>query len=139
MAVAGAFVLIACVASLDAQFTRAKPPLPPLLRGLTAGGAWPCPGVGDAPKTSNPTEFDKRLAHEFPSGSRESSLLGTLAALGFQPSSPPCGKDASIRMSRFTQSGGGGLSFPMTAFVFWKVDRHGDVLWVTGDVGFTGP
>jgi hypothetical protein len=135
---------LAVLGALFAGWPGPKPPLPPLLQNVTAGGGWwgACP-----PDTPNAAaaqegrplaispELDHRLAESFPLGSSETKLLDMLRTEGFELL-PPCKVDASIHVAEFTQHGGGVLAYPMTADIYWKVDEHGDILWTKGFVRY---
>jgi hypothetical protein len=119
-----------------------QPPLPPLLRGATAGGGWwgACPLPKELSGTTvNSTlalspELNQRLQQEFPPGSREDALVSSLVRQQFQIQSP-CRDDNSIRVARFQQHGG---LYPMTADVYWKTDQDNNVIWTKGFIQFTG-
>ena len=123
-----------------------KPPVPPLLKDVTAsGGQWgACPSVPgtedrlreERTRALSP-ELNQRLIQAFPAGSSEKHLVETLRQQGFELL-PPCGTDASVHSAAFTQHGGGILSYPLTANVSWKVDNSGHVVWTQGFVRFMG-
>jgi hypothetical protein len=125
---------------------QSKPQLPPLLEHVSAnGGQWgacPSESAGGArlpegrPLALSP-ELNQRLAQVFPVGSSEERLVETLRQQGFKLL-PPCNTDTYIRAADFTQHGGGGLSYLLTASVFWKVDESGNLVWTKGFVRYTG-
>lgn len=144
-----AFLLISVVAvlvALSLGSRQPKPPLPPLLKNASAkGGLWgACPsdakgdaGVPEARPLALSPELNQRLAQTFPVGSSEARLVEALRQQGFEML-PPCHSDPSVRAAAFTQHGGGVLSYPLTASVFWKVDNSGNVVWTKGFVRYTG-
>ena len=139
---------IACIAigALFAGCSRPTPPLPPLLRNVSAGGGWwgSCP-----PETSNAEvaykdrtlaispELDQRLSVSFPPGSNEKALVAELESQGFKLLSH-CRGDTSIHAAAFNQRGGSLFAYPLTANVFWKVDDDGHILWTRGFVRYNG-
>jgi len=142
-------VVLGAVVVLGAIFAGwpgPKPPLPTLLRNVTAGGGWwgACPPETQEeareqqgqPLATSP-ELNQRLAHSFPSGSSERKLVDTLRAQGFQLL-PPCTSDHSVRVAAFDQHGGGVLAFPITANIFWKVDEADNIIWTKGFVRYVG-
>jgi hypothetical protein len=140
--------LIAGIAVLAAMFGGCAapiPPLPPLLKDVTAGGGWwgACPAESaeearsreGRPMALSP-ELQERLAQAFPPGSEEVRLLGYLRQQGFDLLSP-CNSDRSVRVAAFSQHGGGPLSYPLIANVYWKVDEKGKIAWTRGFIRFT--
>jgi hypothetical protein len=123
-----------------------EPPLPPILQKVTASGGWisACPPADDTEARMRGTmelaispEFDARLMKDFPSGTRESTLIEALTSRGFKVLEP-CRSDLSVRRASFRQRGGGGLAvYPMTAIAYWKVDEANVVEWTRGFVFFT--
>jgi hypothetical protein len=146
-------VLVGCVigsvgvfAVISGTWPGPKPSLPPLLRDATAGGGWwgACPPEtpeevqrqAGRPLALSP-ELDRRLAELFPAGSSEDKLVDTLRTQGFELM-PSCKNEHSIRIAAFIQRGGGLLSYPITANVYWKVDETGNIVWTKGFVRYTG-
>jgi len=125
---------------LFGAWSAPKPPLPALLKNVTAGGGWwgACPPVtpeearaqSGRPLALSP-ELNQRLAQSFPSGSNEKRLSDALNAQGFELL-PPCKSDPSIRVAAFNQHGGGLLFPPLVANVFWKADGAGNIVWTKG-------
>jgi hypothetical protein len=117
-----------------------------LLKDVTAGGGWwgACPPETEneaqerqgRPLATSP-ELEQRLAQLFPSGSSERMLLNTLQSQGFKLL-PPCKSDHSIHVAAFEQRGGGVLSYPIIANIFWKVDDSNKIIWTKGFVRYTG-
>lgn len=122
--------------------------LPPLLRNLTAKGGYAsaCPvppnlkASGAPLELADSPELDRRLQMEFPSGTPEHELIAKLRQMGFGTMSR-CDDDQAIRMARYDQAAQPDvfLFFPMTATVYWKVDKNTNVVWSKGFVSFTGP
>jgi len=115
--------------------------LPPILRNLTASGHSYCPVPKDLPEIAKPkpvapTEFDKRLAHEYPPGTSEASVVSSLKSLGFEVDGA-CKEDNTIRYAHYLQRGVGLVS--LGADVFWKVDAKREIVWIRGSVSYTGP
>jgi hypothetical protein len=122
--------------------------LPPLLRNLEARGVYAnaCPvppdlkaavarlGLADSP------ELDRRLNVEFPTGTPESKLVLKLHNIGFRTLGH-CKGDQTISIVRYDQAAQPNvfLFFPMTATIFWKVDKNGNIIWSKGFVFYTGP
>jgi hypothetical protein len=142
-------LLVGVVLAFTTMFVgcqRSKPQLPPLLENVSAnGGQWgACPSEAEGgarlpearPLALSP-ELNLRLAQVFPAGSSEKHLVETLKQQGFELL-PPCSSDTYIHAAAFTQHGGGLLSNPLTASVFWKVDESGNVVWTKGFVRYTG-
>jgi hypothetical protein len=90
------------------------------------------------PKPVAPTEFDRRLAREFPVGTAQATVVSSIKGMGFVIVGP-CDEDHSIKFARFDQTGYGPYLFPLTAFVFWKDDATHRIVWVRGSVSYTGP
>lgn len=140
--IGGALVL----GALAAGWPGPKPPLPPLLRDVSAGGGWwgACPpeNPDDARMQEGglalSPELNQRLSRSFPPGSSEMKMMKALRLQGFQLLSSPCKNDHSIHLARFTQVGGGMLVYPITAEVFWKVDPTGSIVWTKGFVMYLG-
>lgn len=118
------------------------PRLPPLLRKVTDGGGYSgplaaCPyrpaGLENLPLALSP-ELTERLQQEFPAGSSGGHLGEVLSQMGFSLL-PPCNDDPSIGRAEFKQSGG---PYPLSAWVFWKVDDHGTIVWTKGVVRYIG-
>jgi hypothetical protein len=140
-------ILVVGVVVLGATFAGwpgAKPPLPPLLQSVTAGGGlWgACPTQtpeAAAAREGRPVAFspelDQRLVKSFPPGSSEARLVDTLRMQGFELLAP-CTGDSSIHLAAFIQHGGGVISPPMTANIYWKVDERGNILWIKGFVRY---
>jgi hypothetical protein len=121
-----------------------KPPLPPLLKHVSAGGGWwgACPAeTPDEARLREGTplalspELNQRLSQAFPPGSSAKRLADSLQQQGFKLL-PPCVGDNSIRAASFSQQDGGVLTFPLTANVFWKVDQADNVIWTKGFVRY---
>jgi hypothetical protein len=145
-------ILVGCVIGGVGVFAAisgwpgSKPSLPPLLRNVTAGGGWwgACPPEtpeysqerAGRPLAVSP-ELDLRLAEQFPAGSSERRLVDALRTQGFELMAP-CKNEQSIRVAAFVQHGGGLLSYPITANVYWKVDQSGNIVWTKGFVRYTG-
>jgi hypothetical protein len=140
-------IVIGGVIVLGAMFAGwpgPTPPLPPLLQNVTAGGGWwgACPpetpeaavAREGRPLALSP-ELNQRLGQSFPPGTSDTRLVDTLRAQGFEILSP-CKADAFIHVAAFTQHGGGVLSYPMTANIYWKVDERGNILWAKGFVRY---
>jgi hypothetical protein len=125
--------------------------LPPLLRGLRAGG-WEnvCPWKADdpalakefLPKISPPgeVEFTRRLSAAFPVGTSEDRFLSEIKNIGFGPVNH-CDTDPTIHFARFDEKVQSSFDFhfPLTAFVYWKSDAGHKLLWTKGNVSYTGP
>jgi hypothetical protein len=145
---AAGFVLGAVVVlgALFAGWPGPKPALPPLLKNVTAGGGWwgACPPENEQeaeereghPLATSP-ELEQRLVQSFPPGSNERKLVDTLSKQGFELL-PPCKSDHSVRVAAFRQHGGGVLVFPVTANIFWKVDKADNIVWTRGFVAYEG-
>ena len=137
---------VLALAAIFAGWPGPKPPLPTLLRNVSAGGGWwgACPPETPAetqerrghPVAVSP-ELNRRLAKLFPPGSSENVLVDTLRAQGFELM-PSCKGDHSIRVAAFNQHGGGALLMPITANIFWKVDEAGNIVWTAGFVSYLG-
>jgi hypothetical protein len=99
----------------------------------------PGSGEGSTPETaSHSPEMVLRLKRSFPVGTAVSRLREGLVQQGFQLSKP-CSPDGSIGWAWFQQSGGNGVTaMPAYGSVYWKEDASGKILWVTGDIAFTG-
>ena len=112
-------------------------PLPPLLAGVKAGSGT----FGDCPHTAEQAggsvELNRRLTAQFPPGSDQAKLSGSLAQQGFELLGA-CKSDPQVQIAVFRQQPGGGFSFDMTAIVFWQADAAGTIQWARGDVIFTG-
>jgi hypothetical protein len=113
--------------------------VPEILRGATSvgGSGDVCPhsrypGLQGGPLGLSP-EFNERLAKQFPPGSDEQRMLGTLTAVGFR-SVGTCDEDKSIRILRFD---GHGVLVDVTAVLYWKADSRGKILWTKGFVYYT--
>jgi hypothetical protein len=114
--------------------------IPEILRGATdpGGSGTVCPHARLPQLQRSPLglspEFNERLARQFPPGSDEQKLVGTLTAVGFQ-SIGTCEEDKSIRILRFDRRDD---VFPgVTAWVYWKDDSRGKILWTKGFVAYT--
>ena len=110
------------VALVAASPWEPQPPLPPLLRGTTAGGGWgsACPppkGISVTSPLALSPELSDRLAQKFPPGSSSDDLESWLLGMGFE-NLPPCEGDITIHVAVFRQHGG---LYPMTAFAYWKI------------------
>jgi hypothetical protein len=133
------------LAAIFGGWAGPKPPLPPLLRNVSAGGGWwgACPpatpaeaqGQQGRPVAVSP-ELNRRLAELFPSGSSERTLVDALRSQGFELMLS-CKGDHSIRIAAFVQHGGG-LSPPMTAEIYWKTDEADNIVWTKGFVRYRG-
>lgn len=140
-AVGGVIVL----GAVAAGWPGPKPPLPSLLQNVSAGGGWwgACPPQTEEearlregrPIAISP-ELNERLARQFPAGTMESVLTDALSSQSFSLLLP-CKGDNSIRVAGFQQQGGGLLSPPITAEVYWKVDQSGAIVWTKGFVRYT--
>jgi hypothetical protein len=99
----------------------------------------PGSGEGSTPETaSHSPEMVKRLKRYFPVGTTSKSLREWLVKQGFTLKGP-CSSDGSISWAWFQQSGGNGITaMPAFGSVYWKEDASGNLVWVTGDIGFTG-
>ena len=127
--------------------TPLDPPTPPILERATAGGGWDSAGCPPQPfevsmarsgKAAS-TEVESRLAHQFPPGTPEHALGASLAKQGFRPEKA-CDNDPSIHRATFSQRGGGFWGpYPAFAWVAWKVDANGQIVWTKANVAFTGP
>jgi hypothetical protein len=143
--IAGLSVIGAFIALLT-PWAHPDPPTPPLLERVTAaGGYWgACPArnteqaqiIRSSPLALSP-ELDQRLGDKFPAGTGETKITDTLREQGFTLPMP-CPGDPSIRSAAFTQHGGGILFYPLSAEVFWKVDRVGNIVWTKGFVRYVG-
>ncbi len=142
----GAAVAISSLTACRAHF----PELPPLLRKLPAGGdsQGACPSANERVRqieergranaqASVSQEFPRRLTEAFPPGSGEDRLVAELMTMGFQVLAP-CQTDSSIRTAQFDEKPSG-VSFPLLAIVYWKVDDHKRVIWTRGSIFYTGP
>lgn len=123
------------------------PPTPPILEGATAGGGRDSGGCPPQPDAVSMTKLDEaaspevrnRLAHQFPPGTPERVLETTLAKQGFI-TAKACESDPSIHRATFSQRGGGFWGpYPAFAWVAWKVDAEGKVVWTKANVAYTGP
>ena len=129
-----------CVEPLD-------PPLPALLEGArsTGGSNSLCEpdafdGIGGTtPETaSHSPEIVQRLNRDFPPGVPAEQLRQSLVIQGFVIHDA-CSSDGSVSLAVFRQRGGNGItSFPAFGTVHWKKDEAGRIIWVTGDIHFTG-
>jgi hypothetical protein len=139
-------VIVGAIA-FGANLFAPKPPLPPLLRNVSAGGGWwgSCPAettdearLREGQPLALSPELSQRLSQSFPPGSGAKRLVDTLQQQGFELL-PSCKTDNSIRAAAFTQKQGGGLfSSPLTANVFWKVDGADNIVWTNGFVRYKG-
>jgi hypothetical protein len=143
----GFFIVAAIVlGSASLGSPAPNPPLPPLLKDVTAGGGWwgACPPETEEeaherqgrPIATSP-ELDQRLAQLFPTGSNERMLVETLRGQGFELL-PSCKSDHSIRVAAFEQHGESVSSYPIIAHIFWKVDNSGKIVWTKGFVRYVG-
>jgi hypothetical protein len=112
--------------------------VPEILWGATAGsGLYGACGWTQDEKQSEALavspEFNERLARQFPPGSDEQRLMGTLTAVGFR-SIGTCDDDKSIRILRYE----GRVVLAMTADVYCRADSHGKILWTKGFVEYEG-
>lgn len=110
------------------------PPLPPLLRGLTAdseGEVW-SPGWCGLPEGKQPysPELRRRLQALFPPGSDAAAVERDLLSMGFKVVSP-CPSVPSDRLAQFQQKG---CPFPMSAILRWRRAGDGTVAKLSGDV-----
>ncbi|MFO1464929.1 MAG: hypothetical protein U1F35_00560 [Steroidobacteraceae bacterium] len=138
--------LIVGLTTITAGCWSPTPPLPPLLRNVSAGGGWwgACPAetVEDArlrqgmPLAISP-ELNQHLNQSFPPGTAELLLRERLNNWGFTEL-PPCPGDSSIHGAAFVQHGGNVFSAAMTANVFWKVDGAKNIVWTKGFVRYAG-
>jgi hypothetical protein len=138
--------VVLVVAAVFVGWRQPEPPLPALLKNVSAtGGQWgACPSKAEdgarspeeRPLALSP-ELNQSLTQAFPVGSSEKRLAETLRQQGFELL-PACSSDTSVHAAAFTQHGGGLLSYPLTANVFWKVDESGNVVWTKGFVRYTG-
>ena len=134
------------LAAIFASWAGPKPPLPALLRNVSAGGGWwgACPPETPAeaqeqqgrPVAVSP-ELNRRLAELFPSGSSERTLVDALRSQGFELMLS-CKGDLSIHIAAFVQHGTGLLSHPMTAEIYWKTDEADNIVWTKGFVRYVG-
>ncbi|MGB6536807.1 MAG: hypothetical protein WBF58_12690 [Xanthobacteraceae bacterium] len=115
--------------------------LPPMLRGVTAGGQgdpchpnqfWENLPANSPSRPHGSPELNDRLSHEFPPGTPESKLVHALDRLGFE-ALPPCENNTSIHSAFFRRK------FPLEiwARVYWKVDVNDAIVWTRGDVAYT--
>lgn len=111
------------------------PPLPPLLRDLTAdseGEVW-SPGSCALPEGKQQAyspELTSRLQARFPGGSDAAPVERDLLAMGFRVVSP-CPNVPSDRLAQFLQKG---CAFPMDARITWQVTEDGKIAGLSGDV-----
>ena len=125
---------------------RAQPPLPPLLRHVSAAAGYVggCPaGTPAEARRQHPLalspELNQRLIREFPHGSSGKRIEEVLTRQRFHML-PPCQNDRSIRAALFHQIGGGFFGpYPIRATVYWKVNRGNKIVWTKGFVEYTGP
>jgi hypothetical protein len=141
---AGCFIGGTVVLVIFGGWFGPKPPLPALLRNVTAGGGWwgACPPDTEQEAREQlghtlalSPELNQRLVQSFPSGSSEKRLSDALSAQGFELL-PSCKNDSSIRVAAFNQHGGGLFLPPIVANVFWKVDEAGNIVWTKGFVRY---
>ena len=122
------------------------PPTPPLLENAsTTAGKWQ--GMGCPRRRGDPSpeampdsrspEVENRLARQFPPGTSEARLKAALVSQHFDLIDA-CEADASIRRATFSQTGGRyyGQS-AIWAFVAWKTNADGKILWTKADVDHT--
>jgi len=114
-------MLFASIAFGLIECAKLNPPTPQLLKGIAA------------------SELDSHLKKQFPIGTPASLLQQSLLSQGFHlieswPDTP------SIKRAVFEQTGGGLFRpFPATAFVAWKEDGEGNLVWTEMTVVYTGP
>jgi hypothetical protein len=123
------------------------PPVPPILRGVTARGGWwgACPPMSDSEAESRrimrelaiSLEFDSRLASAFPPGSPQTALIDSLVGQGFVLSGE-CKADSTIRIASFHANGRGFIAYATNAQAYWQVDTDGRIVWTKGFVSYTG-
>jgi hypothetical protein len=118
------------------------PSLPPLLRGsrVSTHRVEICGKQRGGPFSEillSP-QLEERLSAQFPEGTEEGALTAALASHGFQPPTGACPEDSTIRVSLFSQTGGGLLRISTAAHVFWKVDAVGRIVWTHGTVYHEG-
>jgi hypothetical protein len=99
----------------------------------------PGSGEGSTPETASYSpEMAKRLKRLFPVGTTSKNLRDWLLKQGFTLNGP-CSSDGSISWAWFRQSGGNGITvMPAFGSIYWKEDASSKLVWVTGDIGFTG-
>ena len=121
-----------------------KPPLPALMEAAHSTGGTnslcePSLAEGSTPETaSHSPEMVQRLKRSFPVGTPASKLREELVQQGFQLEKA-CSPDGSVSLAWFRQSGGNGITtMPAFGSVYWKADASGNLIWVTGDIAFTG-
>jgi hypothetical protein len=127
-----AILLAAIAAALGVLIWILKPPpLPSLIAGnLTTGVGDACNGPM-APGVSS--EFNQRLAEQFPIGTPADRLVRTLVEQGFRERPAPCRNDPTIRAAGFC--GRYGWRTGPRVDVFWKSDPD-DKLAMTGGAIF---
>jgi hypothetical protein len=138
------FSYFVCVCTIASCGEPLKPALPALMKSAhtTGGSNTLCePGSGESSTpemASHSPEMVQRLNYNFPVGTSASKLREWLVQQGFTLSEP-CSPDGRISWAWFRQSGGNGITtMPAFGKVFWKEDGSGKLVWVTGDIGFTG-
>ena len=119
------------------QFAAPRPLLPDVLRGATAGRRSPisCETI-EGTEAAHSSEIVSRLKRRFPIGSAVLDLSDYLLAEGFQITTP-CAQDRLIQMATFTQTRGGGLSYPAHAEIWWKVEGV-SLACITASIQYTG-
>jgi hypothetical protein len=118
----------------EASRTRWEPPLPPLLRNVTAGSfrGPACPPAGQPSP-----ELNQRLLEAYPPGTDGARLATELENQGFKMR-PPCAEDETIRRASFWQRPKGFLPYTISATAYWKVDTANRVVWTKGFVSYSG-
>lgn len=119
------------------QFEPAMPPLPSILRGATAGSGtrMSCDKL-NVDKVAYSPEIMVRLRERFPPGSPAIGLEAYLKSEGFIVTSP-CVTQDLIRMAQFNQVRGGGMSYPASATIWWKMNGT-SLSWVTANIVYIG-
>lgn len=114
-------------------------PLPPLIVGAHSGGGQSaCPFAdGHPPSVGDVSpQLQVRLQEQFPSGTPVERLIKELKNQGFGDVLK-CEHDPTIQWVGFYKAAGFSLH-ATTAFVYWKADASGSLVWTKGYVFFVG-
>jgi hypothetical protein len=137
--------LLSTASAVAACAEPLRPATPPLLQNATASSGWAggCPPHANERAFASPEahalQVEARLAHDFPAGTPEASLISALARQGFKPEAA-CDNDPTIHRAQFNQAGGGLFGpYPAMANIAWKVDGEGRIVWTKADLMYTGP
>lgn len=115
------------------------PPLPPLLRGADTERVvgWPtaCPAESEADRSeqtkqlSVSPELERRIRERVRLGASETVLRDLLTSQGFAIRGS-CETDASVHRAEYFKDSRLPFSDLTHAYVFWKVDGSGRVVWI---------